>query len=310
MSSRKGIDTGRKNNMNGIKNDVKTALATKADQAAMAKQDKRPTTIKDWITAMEPDIKKALPSVITAERFTRMALTAINVNPGLAECTPKSFMAALMTAAQLGLEPNTPLGQAYLIPFNNSRKDSRTGAWNKVKEVQFQLGYKGLIELAHRSGQFTVIMAQAVHANDEFRYELGLDPKLIHVPVLDNRGDVILYYAMYRLTNGGYGMEVMSKSDITAHRNKFSQASLKGKSPWDENFDAMAKKTVLKQLLKYAPISVEFVRELNQDDSVRTEIDPNMGELPSESVFESEYTVLDDNGNAATEETEGADRAM
>ena len=289
---------------------AKNALEKRTAIITAPAEQKRPTTIKEWITAMEPDIKKALPSVITAERFTRMALTAINVNPGLAECTPKSFMAALMTAAQLGLEPNTPLGQAYLIPFNNSRKDSRTGQWNKVKEVQFQLGYKGLIELAHRSGQFQVIMAQAVHANDEFRYELGLDPKLVHVPVLDNRGDVILYYGMYRLTNGGYGMEVMSKSDITAHRNKFSQASLKGKSPWDDNFDAMAKKTVLKQLLKFAPISVEFVRELNQDDSVRTEIDPNMGELPSESVFEPEYTVLDENGNAVTEETDSDGRTV
>lgn len=289
---------------------AKNALEKRTAVITAPAEQKRPTTIKEWITAMEPDIKKALPSVITAERFTRMALTAINVNPGLAECTPKSFMAALMTAAQLGLEPNTPLGQAYLIPFNNSRKDSRTGQWIKVKEVQFQLGYKGLIELAHRSGQFQVIMAQAVHANDEFRYELGLDPKLVHVPVLDNRGDVILYYGMYRLTNGGYGMEVMSKSDITAHRNKFSQASLKGKSPWDDNFDAMAKKTVLKQLLKFAPISVEFFRELAQDDSVRTEIDPNMGELPSESVFEPEYTVLDENGKEVTEETEGADRAV
>ena len=289
---------------------AKNALEKRTAVITAPAEQKRPTTIKEWITAMEPDIKKALPSVITAERFTRMALTAINVNPGLAECTPKSFMAALMTAAQLGLEPNTPLGQAYLIPFNNSRKDSRTGQWIKVKEVQFQLGYKGLIELAHRSGQFQVIMAQAVHANDEFRYELGLDPKLVHVPVLDNRGDVILYYGMYRLTNGGYGMDVMSKSDITAHRNKFSQASLKGKSPWDDNFDAMAKKTVLKQLLKFAPISVEFFRELAQDDSVRTEIDPNMGELPSESVFEPEYTVLDENGKEVTEETEGADRAV
>jgi recombination protein RecT len=263
---------------------AKTALDKRT--TAPADQAAKPTTIKDWITAMEPDIKKALPAVITPERFTRMALTAINVNPALAECTPKSFMAALMTAAQLGLEPNTPLGQAYLIPFNNNRKDHRSGQWVKVKEVQFQLGYKGLIELAHRSGQFQVIQAHAVYENDRFEYALGLDPKLVHVPTMENRGRAVAFYAMYKLTNGGFGFEVMSAADVAAHRAKFSQASNKGKSPWDDNFDEMAKKTVLKKTLKYAPISVEFVRDLGQDDSIRTEIDPNMGDVPTESVFE------------------------
>lgn len=99
--------------------DAKTALQAKS-------QSKQPQTIKQWITSMQPEIEKALPSVITAERFTRMALTAISTNPKLAECTPKSFMAALMQAAQLGLEPNTPLGQAYLVPYRNKGVCART----------------------------------------------------------------------------------------------------------------------------------------------------------------------------------------
>ncbi len=115
---------------------VKNQLAKKANTEVQ--KGRKPETIKDWIKAMEPEIKKALPSVITPERFTRMALTAISVNPKLAECTPQSFMGALMNAAQLGLEPNTPLGQAYLIPYENKRKIK--GEWTKVPEVQFQLG--------------------------------------------------------------------------------------------------------------------------------------------------------------------------
>lgn len=288
-----------------IKNNVKGDLAVKAEQAAIAKVDpsKKPLTLKEWITTMESDIRKALPRVMTVERFTRIALTAVNINPKLGDCTPKSFMAALMTAAQLGLEPNTPLGQAYLIPYENNRLNLRTNKWEKVLEVQFQIGYKGLIELAHRSGQFQVIQAHEVHANDKFVYELGMNPVLLHVPALENRGDVILYYAMYRLANGGYGMEVMSKSDVAAHRAKYSKTS-SSKTPWNTDFDAMAKKTVLKQLLKYAPISVEFVRDLVQDDTVRTEIDPNMGDVPAENVFElSTDDYSDDSKEFPTETT-------
>ena len=108
--------------------DVKSTLQNKATKEVAT--TKEPKTIKHYITAMEPAIKKALPEVITPERFTRMAMTAISMNPKLQECTPQSFMGALMNAAQLGLEPNTPLGQAYLIPFKNKG----------VMEAQFQLG--------------------------------------------------------------------------------------------------------------------------------------------------------------------------
>ena len=117
--------------------EIKKSLAKKAEQTNAVKLNKG-MSISDMIKALEPEIKRALPSVITPERFTRMALSAINNTPKLAECTQMSFLAALMNAAQLGLEPNTPLGQAYLIPFQNKG----------VLECQFQLGYKGLINLA------------------------------------------------------------------------------------------------------------------------------------------------------------------
>lgn len=256
---------------------TKNALAARA--GTVANSTTKPQSIKDWITAMEPEIKKALPAVITPERFTRMALTAINKDPKLGECTPKSFMAALMTAAQLGLEPNTPLGQAYLIPYKNNRAG--------VSEVQFQVGYKGLIELAHRSGQFQTIMAHPVHQNDKFEYEYGLEPKLVHKPTLDDRGPVIAYYAMYKLTNGGNGFVVMSMRDVEAHRKQYSKADRYGTSPWQTNFDAMAQKTVLKQLLKYAPISVEFARNMAEDGAIRSDIEPNMTDVPQANVFEA-----------------------
>jgi recombination protein RecT len=279
---------------------VKNQLQKRAESAASEK--KQPTTMREWIKAMEPEIKKALPSVITPERFTRMALTAITVNPKLASCTPKSFMGALMNAAQLGLEPNTQLGQAYLIPYENKRQIN--GEWVKVLEAQFQIGYKGLIDLAHRSGEFASIQAHEVYENDIFEYEYGLEPKLIHKPAMENRGTVKYYYAVYKLKNGGFGFEVMSKEDVIAHAKKYSQSYDSKYSPWTNNFDEMAKKTVLKKVLKYAPIKVEFQRHIAEDGSIKTEISGDMSEIPNENVFESnDYEVVEDDAEGKEQKT-------
>ena len=112
--------------------------------------------LQQYIKQMSGEIKKALPSVMTPERFTRIVLSALSTNPKLAETTPQSFLGAMMTAAQLGLEPNTPLGQAYLLPYWNSKANAY--------ECQFQLGYKGLLDLAYRSGEISVIQAHVVYS--------------------------------------------------------------------------------------------------------------------------------------------------
>ena len=268
--------------------DAKTALAAKTAPK------EAPKSIKQWITAMEPEIKKALPSVITPERFTRMAMTALSTNPKLGECTPQSFMGALMNAAQLGLEPNTPLGQAYLIPFSNSKKNPKTGQWDKVMEAQFQLGYKGLIDLAHRSGEFREIYAVVAYENDDFSYSFGLDRKLNHVPANGDRGNPTHVYAVYKLTNGGFGFEVMTIDEVRKHANRFSKTVNNG--PWQTDFEEMAKKTVLKKVLKYAPIKTEFVREMVQDGTIKTELSADMTEVESENVFEAEYEVVEEQG--------------
>lgn len=231
-------------------------------------------TLKNLITKMKPQIAAALPSVITPERFTRMVLTTLSTNPKLQECSPQSFMGAMMQAAQLGVEPNTPLGQAYLIPYRNKGQ----------MEAQFQLGYKGLIDLAYRSGEITSISAHEVCENDEFEYELGLDEKMKHKPALKDRGEVILYYAVFRTKSGGSGFAVMSVEDVKKHMQKFSQAARGGFSPWSTNFDEMAKKTVIKKVLKYAPIKTEFVRAMGADETIKTDITTDMVDAPDETV--------------------------
>lgn len=231
--------------------------------------------MKDLVVSMGDQIQKALPTVITGERFTRMVLTAMSSNPQLQQCTPKSFLGAMMQAAQLGVEPNTPLGQAYLIPYKNKG----------VLECSFILGYKGLMDLAYRSGEVRDIQAHEVYENDEFEYELGLEPKLRHVPAPSNRGSVIAYYAVFHTKDGGYGFEVMSTEDIKEHAKKYSQAFNSSYSPWAKNFDEMAKKTVLKKCLKYAPLKTEFVREMNTDGTIKKDITANMADVPDETDY-------------------------
>ena len=182
-----------------------------------------------------------------------------------------------MNAAQLGLEPNTPLGQAYLIPFKNKG----------VLEAQFQIGYKGLIDLAYRNGQMQTIQAQAVYENDEFHYEYGLEPKLVHRPASSDRGELVYFYGLFRTVNGGYGFSVMSKNEMDIYARTYSKAFDSGFSPWKTNYEEMAKKTVIKQALKYAPIKTDFQRALSTDCSIKKEISDDMFSVKNE-VIENE----------------------
>ena len=239
-------------------------------------------TMQTYIKSMENEIKKALPSVITPERFTRMVLSAISTNPKLGSCTPNSFLGAMMSAAQLGLEPNTPLGQAYIIPFSNKG----------TLEAQFQLGYKGLIDLAYRSGEVEVVQAHIVYENDEFECEFGLEPKLKHIPADSNRGEPIKVYAMFKTKSDGYGFEVMSMDDVKNHAKKYSQSFNSSYSPWTTNFEEMAKKTVLKKCLKYAPLKSDFVRGVVQDGTIKNELAEDMYEV-QDAIVVDEVTVID-----------------
>lgn len=252
--------------------------------------ENRPS-MQQYIKQMEGEIKKALPSVITPERFTRIVLSALSTNHALADTTPQSFLGAMMTAAQLGVEPNTPLGQAYLIPYRN----------HGVLETQFQIGYKGLIDLAYRSGEVSTIQAHVVYEHDTFDYSFGLDPQLKHIPAKSDRGAPVFVYAVFRTKDGGYGFEVMSVDDIRKHAQKFSKSYEKG--PWQTNFEEMAKKTVLKKTLKYAPLKSDFVRAISQDGTIKTEISEDMFSVPS-AVIDAEdvdYTDIPDSDPATGE---------
>lgn len=259
--------------------DVKAELEKKAAGTNAPAKITKGMTIAEQIKVLEPEIRKALPSVISTERFTRMALSALNNNPQLMECSQMSFLAALMNAAQLGLEPNTPLGQAYLIPYKNKGK----------LECQFQLGFKGMIDLIYRNENVQTIQAHCVHECDKFEYSFGLNPKLDHIPSVDengNRGEITHVYALYKLSNGGFGFEVMSKGDIDRHAEKYSKSFDSSFSPWKTDYESMAKKTVIKKLLKYAPLKTDVIRAVNTDSSIKSELSVDMSEVVNEIDYE------------------------
>lgn len=241
----------------GLKNQV----ATNQQGGVQTKGPK--ATLNDMLVRMAPEIQRALPKHMDADRMARIAMTAVSNTPKLLECDQTSFIAALMQSAQLGVEPNTGLGQAYLIPYG--------------KKVQFQLSYKGLIDLATRSGQYKAIYAHEVYAEDEFSFSYGLNKDLVHIPSQKPIGNPIGYYAVYHLKNGGYDFIYWTKERIDSHAKKFSMSVQKGySSPWTTNYDSMAKKTVLKEVLKYAPKSIELEKTVAADETVKEKISEDM----------------------------------
>lgn len=267
------------------------------DGNALIEQKPQTKSVKTLVQDYQMEFAKALPAVMTGERFARIATTALTRNPELQKCTPSSFMGSLLTAAQLGLEPNTPLGQAYLIPYHNYKTNT--------DECQFQIGYRGLIELAHRSGELKDLSAHIVYENDFFEYELGLEPKLKHIPAMKDRGNIAWVYAVYHLTSGGFGFEVMSFDDVQRHKNAYAKAS----NVWKNNWEEMAKKTVIKKALKYAPLKSEFIKAAAEDGAVMNarhdseDIEADMSIFEDDQMVEAEVEVTE--GQAEIDMTTG-----
>jgi recombination protein RecT len=215
--------------------------------------------VRSLIKRSSKALSMALPKHVTPERIMRVAMTAITMNPQLAECTPGSFMACLLTAAQLGLEVNTPLGQAYLIPRNMKIKG--TNQW--VKTCTFQTGYQGLIDLAYRSNKVTGIDAEVVRDGDKFYWCKGLNPRLDHEPSDDPEREqrpITHAYAVVRIRNADPRFEVLSFAQIEARRKRGDAEKQGSFSPWKTDYAEMAKKTAIRTALKYAPKSAELIQ--------------------------------------------------
>lgn len=232
---------------------------------------------KTEITAALPVHLKA-----NADKYARQALSLFSQNPKLQQCTGITILSALMTATGLGLDLTPQLGQCYIIPYENRKKDGNS--WVSVMEAQFQLGYRGAIALAQRSGELKRITAEVVYEKDHFRYSKGLDPVLEHEPSEDEDPGPIKYvYAVANFKNGGYAFEVCPVAKVVAHAKKFSKSYYKRdyktkemvenpNSPWHTDFESMAKKTLIMAIWKYLPLSTELLLAGAADETVKRDL--------------------------------------
>jgi recombination protein RecT len=223
----------------------------------------RVNTFRGALDALKPQLAAALPKHMTADRMMRIVMTTVQRTPAILECSNVSVFGCILQAAQLGLEPDGILGQAYLIPYG--------------KTCTLIPGYKGLIKLARNSGELATIYAKIVHANDAFKYAYGLADVLEHVPCLDeDPGDATHAYAVARLKDGSVQFDVMSVVEIEKIRQR-SRAGNNG--PWVTDWEEMAKKTVLRRLCKMLPASVELSRAVALDEAVDANL-PQQFETP------------------------------
>jgi recombination protein RecT len=225
----------------------------------LSEEERARRTMQAQISKMAKEFERALPGKISVERMMRIVMTAILKNPTLAMCEPTSFMGSLLQALQLGLEVNTPLGQAYLIPRKKKDRNGNFLYW----ECNFQIGYQGLLDLCYRYGKYKVITAEVVYEGDYFDYRYGTRQFLEHRSEGKKGARPIYVWALYQLENGGERFVVWPWERVMEHGEEFSDSFNKDKpwaSPWlssETSQEEMAKKSVLKALLKYAPKSVE-----------------------------------------------------
>lgn len=271
---------------------LKEKLAEKANMPV--KSQDPANTIATFLKRMEVQIARALPKHMNADRLARIALTTIRTNPKLLDCKVESLMGSVMQAAQLGLEPGL-LGHCYIIPYKN--------------EAQFQIGYKGMIDLARRSGNIQSIAAHEVYQNDYFKLKYGLEDTLDHIPwhlreddTFSVPGEVRGFYMVAKFKDGGYQIHYMSKSEVDAHRERSQNVRNAKKynyqTPWDTDYVEMGKKTVVRSAWKWLPISVEIMQKVEASDgTIKREIAPDMSEVPAVDI---EYSV----GSEETSEQE------
>lgn len=223
-------------------------------------------------------VKNNIAGVIGEKNITRFissVMSAVQANPTLAQCTNPSILSAALQGEALQLAPSPQLGQFYMVPYDNKKKIN--GKWELVKEAQFQIGYKGYIQLAVRSGQYRRIVVNEIKAG-EIEYnpiseEITLHP--IMNPTERIKAETIGYYAMFELMNG-FKKELFSpKEAIAEHARKYSSSyrydlnNNKTGSKWSTDFDAMAKKTLIRQLIgKWGIMSVEMQQAYERDMAV------------------------------------------
>jgi recombination protein RecT len=234
-------------------------MTGKADTApirAELEQVAQPSAQKDIIQLIrrnKPELEKLLGPSLTVEAFETATMTYLRMNPKLLECNPYSIVGGLRLGAQLGLSLG-PLGHFYLAPH--------------AGEAVFILGYRGMVELAYRSGKLRRITATVVRDGDDFQFRYGTRAVLDHVPQ-GSPGDRewLAVYAVAELTNGGKPFEVLYPEDVEARRKR-SALGKQNKGPWETDTEAMWRKSAVRQLQRWLPQTPESAHGLATDETV------------------------------------------
>lgn len=257
------------------------------------KSDTRQIAIKGQLEKAKNLIAQVAPKHLTADRMVRIAMLAVSRQPKLLECSPVSILRSVMHASELGLEPGGAQGHGYLVPYRtNQAKRGDPARW--VNECQFIAGYRGLMDLARNSGEIEVLEAHPVCKGDKFTVKRGSFNEIVHEPdyMSGERGDdALCYYAIARYKSGQVQFEVMTRRQI---EEIMARTQSKGEyGPWLDNFDEMARKTVIRRLCKSLPLkSDKFAKALELSDA-RDEGDAGM-ELPidvSSVVVENDEVI-------------------
>ena len=225
-----------------------TATAEKPKQnTQLAKQKAKFNDLRQLLERGKGQLQLAMAKHLDPDRMIRLALTAATRNPKLLDCTQESICLSLLTASQLGIEPNGRDG--HLVPYG--------------KECQFLPDFKGLIKLAYRNPRVNSFTATAVRSNDEFEFVYGTESFLRHRPALSDRGELLCAYAICKLKDAEAQFVVMGKDDIEKRREKAMTHKI-----WDAWPDEMWAKTAIKSLAKFVPLGGEFEKAVTHDSEV------------------------------------------
>lgn len=258
---------------------------------ALATMQDKVTSVKQLLHQHSKSLVAALPKQIGVERFSRIVMTSVTLTPGLLDCSPNSLLSAVLTCAQLGLEPDGVRNMAHLVPFG--------------KKVTFIPGYMGLLDLAMRSGKFRNIEAHIVYAQDGFDYEHGSNPHIHHKPAYEkaDRGVQIAAYCIAFFKSGGFQFRVLPMSYI----KEIQQRSPAGRAgPWVTDFDAMALKTAIRHSVKYLPSSVvdyELQLAVSLDERAEAGIDQQLEVISGVGTIDTTTgEIIEEPGKSALDE--------
>jgi recombination protein RecT len=225
-------------------------MTSKTETQAIEKPKNTTTTLREMLEARRDSLAQLIPKHLSADRLMKVALNCVSKTPLLQACTPLSLLQCVITAAELGLEPGGALGHAYLVPFKNT--------------ATLIIGYRGFIQLMRNTGQLASIRAVVVHEKDVFKLREGIEQSIKHEPFLDGDAGPLKYvYCVAKLKDGSVQIEVMTRAQIEAIRARSRSG---GNGPWQTDYEEMAKKTVVRRIAKYLPLSAEVERAIEHDN--------------------------------------------